>query len=74
MESLLSNYLEIGAVVLLLIIILGFLNLYITIPKKLKHILNFLITLAAVVWLLRDLGLLNGVINSITSRVKTVLK
>ena len=74
MESTLNNFIEIAAVILLLIIILGFLNLYVTIPKKLKNFMNFLITIAAIVSLLHDLGMLNNVINSISKQIKTILK
>jgi hypothetical protein len=68
----LNLYLEIGAVVLLLVIILGFLNFYISIPKKLRTFLNFSIIIATAIWLLKDLGLLNSVLKSVSDWVKSL--
>jgi hypothetical protein len=66
---------EISAVILFLIII-GFLNLYITIPKKLKGFLSFLILNSVSIWLLHDLGWLKNIIiiTSISKWLKTILK
>ena len=72
MDSALNNFLEIGAVVLALLIVLGFLNLYLTIPKKLKGFLSFLIVIAATVWLLNDLGWLNNIIALISKWLKAL--
>jgi hypothetical protein len=74
LESTLNNFVEISAVILFLIIILGFLNFYISIPKKLKGFLSFLIVIAATIWLLHDLGWLNNIITLISKWLKTVLK
>jgi len=75
LESTLNNFVEISAVILFLIII-GFLNLYITIPKKLKGFLSFLILNSVSIWLLHDLGWLKNIIiiTSISKWLKTILK
>jgi hypothetical protein len=68
----LTQYLVIGSVILLLMIILGFLNFYISIPKKLRAFLNFSIIIATAAWLLKDLGMLDSVLKSISDWIKSL--
>ena len=68
----LTLYLEIGAVILVIIVLLGFINFYFGIPKRLKIFLNFLIVIGSAAWMLNDLGLLNTVINAVKDYIKSI--
>ena len=68
----LTLYLEIGAVILLIIVMLGFINFYFGIPKRLKILLNFVIIIGATAWMLNDLGLLETVIKAVKDYIKYI--
>jgi hypothetical protein len=72
LTSQLTLYLEIGAVALLVIVILGFINFYFGIPKRLKFLLNFVIIIGSTAWMLSDLGLLSTVINAVRDYIKSI--
>ena len=72
LNSTLNIYLEIGAIILSLIFIVGFLNLYVPFPKKLKFFLSSLIIVVATIWLLNDLGILNSIINPVSNWVRAL--
>jgi hypothetical protein len=72
LTSQLTLYLEIGAVALLVIVILGFINFYFGIPKRLKFLLNFVIIIGSAAWMLNDLGLLDTVINTVKSYINSI--
>jgi len=72
LTSQLTLYLEIGAVALLVIVILGFINFYFGIPKRLKFLLNFVIIIGSTAWMLSDLGLLGTVINAVRDYIKSI--
>jgi hypothetical protein len=72
LTSQLTLYLEIGAVALLVIIILGFVNFYFGISKRWKILLNFVIIIGTTAWMLNDLGLLNTVINSVKNYINQI--
>ncbi len=72
LNSTLNIYLEIGAIVLSLIFIVGFLNLYVPFPKKLKVFFSFLIIIVATIWLLNDLGILYNIINPLSNWIRAI--
>ena len=68
----LTLYLEIGSVILVIIVLLGFINFYFGIPKRLKILLNFVIIIGATAWMLNDLGLLETVIKAVKDYIKYI--
>ena len=74
LTSQLTLYLEIGAVALLVIVILGFINFYFGIPKRLKILLNFVIIIGSTAWMLSDLVLLGTVINAVSDYIQSISK